>query len=308
MIRPRQARRIIFSAVAIVVLLAIIAVLQVRIDAKTRSVAQEKEELLLTSGPALKKLSLGYAPLLADIYWTRAVQYYGGSLGHPDAKFELLWPLLDLTTTLDPQLIVAYRFGAIFISEPEPIGAARPDLGVQLVQRGIRENPSEWRLGSDLGFMYFWYLHDFTDSANAYLETSKNPKAPEWVKIMAARMADRGDALETSKMVWAQIYQDTTNKDIHKQALQHLQGLKAIDDERHLDAMSEAFQKIHGKYPDSIAQLRDDGFLRGIPMDPAGFPYRIGKDGKTELDPRSPIKTQLVPSNAIKPPPVPSHQ
>jgi hypothetical protein len=308
MIRSSQVRSIVFTVIAIPVLFVAVAMLQVRIDAKTRSIAQEKEELLLTSGPVLKKLSLGYAPLLADIYWTRAVQYYGGWVGNPDAKFELLWPLLDVTTTLDPQLIVAYRFGAIFLSEPQPIGEGRPDLGVELVKRGIRENPFEWQLGTDLGFMYFWYLHDYNDSADTYLETTKNPKAPEWVRIMAARMADRGDALETSKIVWSEIYQSTTNKDIRKQALQHLQGLKAIDDERHLDALIEGFRKLHGRNPDSIEQLRDDGFLAGIPLDPAGFPYRIGKNGKTGLDPRSPVQTQLVPSNAIQPPPISSHQ
>lgn len=308
MIRTGQARRIIFTVIAIPVLFAAVVMLQVRIDAKTRSITREKEELLLTSGPVLKKLSLGYAPLLGDIYWTRAVQYYGGLVGTPDAKFELLWPLLDVTTTLDPQLIIAYRFGAIFLSEPQPIGAGRPDLGVALVQRGIRENPSEWLLGSDLGFMYFWYLHDYNDSAGSYLDTSKNPRAPEWVRIMAARMADRGDALGTSKIVWSEIYQSTTNKNIRQQALQHLQGLKAIDDERHLDAMIEAFRKLHGRIPDSIDQLREDGFLAGIPLDPAGFPYRIGKDGKTELDSRSPVHTQLVPSDAIQPPPISSHR
>ena len=34
----------------------------------------------------------------------------------------LLYPLLDLTTTLDPHFNIAYRFGAIFLSEPYPAG------------------------------------------------------------------------------------------------------------------------------------------------------------------------------------------
>src|ERR1700732_5583231 len=93
------------AVVAASVLFAAIAMLQVRIDAQTRSAAQQKEELVLSSGPMLQKISLGYDSLLADIYWTRAVQYYGGKLGTPDAKFDLLWPLLDITTTLDHALI-----------------------------------------------------------------------------------------------------------------------------------------------------------------------------------------------------------
>ncbi|HTV57293.1 MAG TPA: hypothetical protein VMJ93_00310 [Verrucomicrobiae bacterium] len=308
MIRASQGRRIALALVAIPLLFAAIARLQARIDAQTRTVAREKEELLLTSGPVLKKLSLGYEALLADIYWTRAVQYYGGWIGDSDAKFQLLWPLLDVTTTLDPHLVVAYRFGAIFLSEPQPIGAGQPERAVQLVKRGIRENPGEWKLGADLGFLYFWHFHDYVDSAGAYLAASKNPEAPEWVRLMAARMSDRGDALQTSKLVWAEIYQTTTNKEVRRQALQHVEGLKALDDERHLDALSEEFRKKYGRYPESVEELRDKGYLTGIPRDAHGYPYQMGKDGKTHLDPRSPIQTQLVPPNAIQPPPVETHE
>ena len=32
---------------------------------------------MLRSGKLVKAMSLEYAPLMADIYWTRVVQYYG---------------------------------------------------------------------------------------------------------------------------------------------------------------------------------------------------------------------------------------
>ena len=308
MMRASQARRVGIAVVGIPLLFLAVTALQKHIDTQTRTVEKEKEELLLTSGPVVKKLSLGYNALLADIYWTRAVQYYGGWVGDRSAKFQLLWPLLDLTTTLDPQLIVAYRFGSIFLSEPQPIGAGQPERAVELVKRGIQANPGEWRLGTDLGFLYFWHFHDYDDAAKAYLEASKNPKAPEWVRIMAARMADRGDALQTSKLVWEQVYQTSSNKQIRKEALEHLKGLKAIDDERHLDALSVGFRQKFGRYPDSVEELRDKGYLQGIPLDPDGFPYRMGKDGKTELDSRSTVTTELVPPNAILPPPPSTHE
>ena len=57
------------------------------------------------------------------------------------ANLDLLWPLLDVTTTLDPHLLVAYRFGSMFLSDAPPRGAGRPDLGMQLIQRGIQANP-----------------------------------------------------------------------------------------------------------------------------------------------------------------------
>jgi hypothetical protein len=266
-----------------------IAALQVRIDAKTRSAAQVEEELLLRSGPTVKKLSLGYDSLLADVYWTRAVQYYGARVATPGANFDLLWPLLDLTTTLDPHLMPAYRFGAIFLSEPGEVGANHPDLAIQLVKRGIAANPSEWRLGTDLGFLYYWRMKDYPDAAAAYLATSRIPKAPPWIKLMAGRIAEKGGSLETSRMIWSELYESTKDPIIKKDAEQQLQSLTARYDEMRLDEIANEYRKRFGRPPASVEEIRSAGLLTGIPVDPARFPYVLGADGKSHLNPASPV-------------------
>jgi len=269
-------------------LLAAIVVLQMRIDARTRTVQQEHEELLLRSPAAVKQLSLGYDSLLADVYWTRAVQYFGGRFGTRGARFGLLWPLLDITTTLDPKLMVAYRFGAIFLSEPD-WGADRPDLAVALVRRGIAANPDEWHLYADLGFLYYWWLRDYPNAAAAYLEGSKNPQAPPWLKMMAARVLEKGGSLETSRMIWSEIFSSSKDPQIRKRAEEMMKGLKAQQDELNLDNLAETYKQRFRRYPSSTADLRDAGLLPGIPVDPEGYPYVWGTDGKSHLDPKSPV-------------------
>jgi len=271
------------------VLLLAIAALQVSIDARTRSGARQKQELLLRSGPLVKKLSLGYDALLADVYWTRAVQYYGARIGVPHADFDLLWPLLDLTTTLDPRLLPAYRFGAIFLSEPPPIGAGRTDLAVELVKRGIQANPDAWRLDSDLGFLYYWRSKDYPNAAAAYFAASKVPNSPAWLRLMAARVADKGASIETSRMIWSELFQSTKDPHVRKDAYEKLRGLKAQEDEAHLDELAEDYRKRFKHYPASTKEMVDSGILSGIPVDSDGLPYRIGLDGKSHLDPRSTV-------------------
>src|SRR5579872_4678984 len=74
------------------------------------------EEILYVSSPKLlKRLSLGYEGLLADIYWTRAVQYFGSKHYAGATRYDLLAPLLQITTELDPRLLVAYEFGSNFL-------------------------------------------------------------------------------------------------------------------------------------------------------------------------------------------------
>jgi len=292
-----QTRTLLVAAVGIPLLFAATGALQTRIDSNIPA-AQRSDTLLLSSPEAAKKLSFGYDALLADIYWTRVVQYYGERVGTRGARFDLLWPLLDITTTLDPKLMVAYRFGAIFLSEPAGSGTGRPDLAVELVKRGIAANPDQWQLYSDLGFIYYWRMKDFQDAAAAYLEGSKVSQAPPFLRMMAARVAAQGGSVETSRMIWSELYESTKDPAVRGRAAEMLQALKAQDDELHLDELAGEYQKRLGKYPSSTADLRAVGLLNGIPVDPAGYPYIFGPDGKARLDARSSVVIPAEPQTA----------
>jgi len=287
------------ALVAVPLLFAAIAGLQMRIDPEMDSFAPQKDDLLLRSPSAIKKMSLGYDSLLADIYWTRAVQYYGARFNTKGATFPLLWPLLEITTTLDPRLIVAYRFGAFFLAESGTGGPGRADLAVELVRRGIASNPDEWRLNMDLGFLYYWRLKDYQSSASAFLDGSKKPNAPPWMKVMAARVAQKGGSLETARMIWSEIYESNKDPKIRERALDTLRGLKALEDEIELNQLADAYQKRFGHYPASASELRSAGLIQGIPVDPAGYPYVFGPDGKAVLDPTSPV---VIPKEIKDPP------
>ncbi|MFZ3217224.1 MAG: hypothetical protein WA192_14300 [Candidatus Acidiferrales bacterium] len=284
-----HTRAVLLALVAVPLLFAALAALQMRIDAEARALATDNDELVLRSGTMLKKLSLGYDPLLADIYWTRAVQYYGTHVQEAQPSFKTLWPLLDIATTLDPKLLVAYRFGAIFLSEPEPVGAGRADLAVELVKRGIAANPDEWRLYEDLGFLYSMHLKDYQKAADAYLEGSKNPKSMIWMKVMAARVAQTGNDLATSRLIWSEVYATTKDQMIRKRAMLHIHALDAALGLKALNESSEEYWRKYGRFPTSVQELKDAGIVDGTLRDPDGFPYRFGVNGVPELDPKSPI-------------------
>ncbi len=217
------------------------------------------------------------------------VQYYGRRARKPGATYEELWPLLDITTTLDPKLMIAYRFGAIFLSENPPVGPGRADLAVDLVKRGIAENPDEWRLYQDLGFLYSIHLKDYQKAAEAYLEGSKNPHAQIWMKVMAARVAETGNSLETSRLIWIEVYANTKDELVRRRATQHIQSLDAALGLKRLNESSEEYWRKFGRFPTSMQELRDAGLVGGTLQDPAGYPYVMGPNGVPQLDPKSPI-------------------
>ncbi len=276
-------------AILVPVLFVSVVALQRGIDSSRGTLEKQGDELLVQSGPLLKRLSLGYDALLADIYWTRAVQYYGAKLPTSDRDFHLLAPLLDVATTLDPYLVPAYHFGAFFLSEKQG-GAGRPDLAVDLVKKGIAANPNNIQISADLGFIYYMRLKDYEKAAATYLETSKIPGASPLFKVLAARIASKGGALDTSRMIWSEIYETTQDEKIKKHALEELKGLKAQSDEMQLDQLAQDYHTRFGRYPQSTRELVDAAMLKGVPVDPDGFPYAFGPDGKSQLDSKSTIK------------------
>ncbi|MGB2590850.1 MAG: hypothetical protein WBG02_14770 [Candidatus Acidiferrum sp.] len=266
--------------------------LQQHIDTQRAGIYQESDDLVLRSGKLVKAMSLEYAPLAADIYWTRAVQYYGSKRAHHDRNLQLLSPLLDLTTTLDPNLIVAYRFGSTFLSEPAPRGAGQPELGIALLERGIQANPDYWRFYEDLGFIYYFELKDYNKASAAFLEGSKNPKSQIWMKVMAAKIAADGESFSTSVFLWDEIYRSATDADVKRNAQTHLHLLKVEQDCLQLDALAEEFQKRTGRRPVRGGELVQEGLLKHLPVDPEGYPYIFGPDGKAALNPASPLVEQ----------------
>ncbi len=263
--------------------------LQKYIDAQQAAVQIEDDQVILRSSKLVKALSLEYAPLVADIYWTRVAQYFGNKHAGHDPDLRLLWPLLDVSTTLDPSLMPAYHFGGTFLSDAPPRGAGRPDLAVQLVERGIRANPNEWRLYYDLGFVYYFDAKDYPKAAAAFLEGSKNPDAFVWMKVMAAKIASEGESPETSLFLWQDIYNTTKDAAVKQNALTHLQLLRAVKDCKQIDALSDEYQRRVGRRPKNIGELVQAGLLHGVPVDALGYAYTLDEDGKAELNVESPL-------------------
>jgi tetratricopeptide (TPR) repeat protein len=272
--------------------------LQRNIDHVKSSIDVEQDQLAFRSGNLVKKLSLEYAPLMAAIYWTRVVQYFGEKHRLHQTNLDLLWSLLDMTTTLDPHLMPAYRFGSVFLSDSPPRGAGRPDLAVELLERGIKENPDQWRLYQDLGNVYYFDAKDYPKASAAFAEGSKNPNAMIWMKVMAAKIAAEGESPETSYFLWLQVYQTTTDPMVKENAELHLKLMKVELDLKEIDRLANKYEKQNGHRATQIGELVQAGLLKELPSDPEGYPYVLGEGGKAELNLDSPmLEKQLLEKN-----------
>jgi tetratricopeptide (TPR) repeat protein len=275
----KSSTRIMATASIVLVICMMSSVLLLRKLDQLRSGGTTDEVLYISSPTVLKRISLGYGGLLADVYWTRAVQYFGSKHHNGAQHYELLAPLLEITTALDPQLLVAYEYGANFLAPKPPDGAGVPRRAIELAEYGIRNNPNEWKLYYQLGFIYYTELQDYAAAADAFDRGSRVPKAHPWLKLMAAQMAEHAGDLQTARMLWTTMYQSTQDRAIRANAAAHLRALQVDEDVLVLERLVNIYRDKTGRVPNSFSELEAAGLLRGTAADPLGHPYRLMPDG-----------------------------
>lgn len=260
------------------------------------------DALYITSGTTARRLAMGYAALAADIYWIRTIQYYGGiklrleregpsgtgADGAPPAEYALLYPLLDLTTSLDPAFSIAYRFGAIFLAEPYPRGAGRPDLAIALLQKGLAARPDKWEYMQDIGFVHYWWRHDYRAAAEWFHKASDVPGAPWFLRSLAATTLAEGGDRRSSRTMWEAIYESAEIEWLRNDAERRLLQLDAMD---FIDQVQREVDRARaaGVVATDWDALVRAGALRGIPVDPTRTPLEIDPSGRVRLSRQSPL-------------------
>jgi hypothetical protein len=257
-------------------LLAVSVAVQVVRDRGWQPYESATPILWFQSGPLLKRVSLGFNNLLADVYWIRAIVYYGGQRRTDLARrdFRLLDPLLTFVTTLDSQFRVAYRFGAIFLTEGYPNGPGRPDQAIALLERGLAANPNGWEYAHDIGFVHYWWLHDYKSAAAWFERGARLPGAPPWLAPLAATTLAAGGDRESSRTLWRQLG-DTDIAWIRRNAQHRLAQIDAMDALDSLNQVSQRFITRTGRPPRDWRELIVSERLGGLPLDSTGTPFAL---------------------------------
>jgi hypothetical protein len=267
------------AGTCLVVSMALSVVLLRNLD-QLRPKANIEDALYIDSPKVVKRASLGFNGLMACIYWTRTVQYFGHRHFNRDQSYNELAPLLEITTALDPHMVPAYELGASFLAPPPPTGAGDPASAIQLMEYGIKNNPDDWHLYYDLAFVYYTELKDYRKASETFERGSKVPNAHPFMKIMAAQTAEHAGDLSTARMLWSATFETSKEKDIQLNALEHLRSIRVDEDVTALQAVVERFRQQEGRIPSSMAELATAEHLPGIPVDPDGKAYRLSPEGQ----------------------------
>jgi len=259
----------------------------------------EDPDILLFNSPKLvKKMALGYADLAADFYWMRAIQYFGRfeQADKRKVRYKNLHTLLDITTTLNPDYIDAYRTGCFFLAAEEPLGANQPDEALKLLDKGLRDHPNEWPLLYDKGFVYYWYLQDFMAAGETWMQAAKNPDAPEWLPALAAVSVTRGGDFGLAIALWQERYMQATRENERETAKNRLFSFKIAQDIWGWNSLAENYREKKGEYPKNLQTLAAEYGFRYSLRDPVEMPYQYDpQTGEVALNADTEVKYLSVP-------------
>ena len=297
----RNSKQLFVSLAALIVGFALVFVLSnFTTDNRPALPEQYADEDLALQGARLKGFALGFEGLAADWYWMQSLQYIGDKVIKSDADINLenlqplnprlLYPLLDNATDLDPQFITVYSYGAVVLPAVDPAQA------IKIAEKGIANNPQEWRLYQHLGYIY-WRLQNYEKAAEVYAEGAKIDGAPPFLRSMAAQMKNQGGSRETARAIYEQMFSEAQDAQTKENAALHLLKLDSLDER---DAMRPALEDFQRKNNRCAANWRElFPALRALktslgrplrfdaatlaPLDPSNAPYLLQNSNQCDV-------------------------
>ncbi|HVE58139.1 MAG TPA: hypothetical protein VNB22_15005 [Pyrinomonadaceae bacterium] len=208
---------------------------------------------LALQGAKLKGFSLGYEGLIADWYWIQSLQYVGDKIikGKQDKQQinlenlkplnpRLLYPLLDNAADLDPHFLAVYSYGAIVLP------AIDAEQAIKITEKGIANNPNEWRLYQHLGYIY-WRMGKFDKASETYSEGGKIEGAPVFFRIMTAQMKSQGGSRETARAMYQQMLDEAHDSQTQEVAALRLLELESLDERDAINPVLRSFKEKNNR-------------------------------------------------------------
>lgn len=297
----KDDRRFTITAVCVIVIgMGCVVFLSRWMDQRRPALDTAAEEQLYVNAETAKRISVGFNGLMSDWYWMRSLQYVGRKIMYSHTKtpldnlsslnLKLLAPLLETSSSLDPQFLAPYEYSAMVLPAIDEAAAIR------IMKKGIAANPQAWQLYHYLGFTY-WQRRDFKAASETYGEGAALPGAPRWMEAMKAQLAVQGGSRNTALAIYQRMYQESDDPSLKEMARRRILQIQSLDERdvirRVLSEHSARAQRCAASWlevSDALRKARLRLDASGAPLDPTDLPYQLNKTAcEVELDPRSQV-------------------
>lgn len=240
---------------------------------------------MLPDGPTLRILSLGFKDVIADVLWLRAVQAIGQRTVSEESG-NWIYRAVDIVTTLDPQFVEAYEHGGIALCTV----VVMPEESNRILEKGMKNNPQEWRLPFVLGINYYFELADDAKAAEYVAKAAAIGGGPPYLASFASRLYMNAKEPHKGIEFLSKSYEQTTDPEMKKFLAFRLKEAVVERDLQMFESAIAEYGRRFGTPPGSLGDLVTRGLIPAVPLDPMGglylYDYKSGNVRSTSLDHR----------------------
>ncbi len=253
-----------------------ILIAQTEIDA-SREAKFDEELLYLPNEKLLNHFTGGMSSVVADVLWLKCIQYTSKHF-RSDRKFTWLDHMCGTITRLDPHFTDVYLYGGIFLAAIK----ADSDASIELLQKGMVENPDAWELPHEIAMVYLLNRREEPDSPSRAAEYLKmavdTDNAPQSVINLAQNLAIMHNLTDVERAMWLEMKENSGEKMMRDLAERKLQELTLRESCDVMNKAIEMFREKHGRPPETLQQLVSGGILVAVPTDPLGGKYFLDQE------------------------------
>lgn len=242
--------------------------LHIQLDRTRAEMPSLQRFALLPDGNVLKAMSLGFRNVAADLLWLEAVQAIGDRKVTQEAG-KWIYRAVDLITTLDPKFVEAYEAGGIALCTV----VVMPEESNLILEKGMRNNPNEWRLPFMLGINYYFELADDAKAAEYVAKAATIGGGPEYLASFASRLYMTAKEPQRAIDFLVQSYEQTSDAQMKGFLEFRLKEALVERDLQMFEKAIERYRQEFGKPPGGLEVLIASGFIPALPVEPFGGLY-----------------------------------
>ena len=197
--------------IALVLLLAASVLLIGKADTLKPADWTESRLTYLPSGKLLKPMAMDLDEAMADLIWIQSMMYFADAY-LTGKSFEWMGHMLDVITQLNPRMYQAYEFagvGLVRVGQAKEQGQLAKSLF--LLERGIAEFPTDWRLRVYASMAQLAHDSDFTRAAEFLKPVTLDSAVPDHIRTLCATLLSKGGGRRVALAFLADRYVHSTN-------------------------------------------------------------------------------------------------
>jgi len=162
------------------------------------TIARDQANLELQS---IKRFNLGFPSLVSGLLWVQLLQEAKlKSVNQGEVSWE--FTRLNAITSLDPNMDVAFSFGAVFLSVFK-----RDRLGARIIlEKWVRQRPNFWRAEYLLGYHLYYEMGLFKEGSEHLLRAASFEHSPGWLTSLGIRLLSATGALAQALRMTCDLY------------------------------------------------------------------------------------------------------